>query len=84
MRVRIYCCTCGYRSLQKGKCRSHPYPLRGMGPDMGEPVEFMPVSEYNGIEDAVVALEDISGSPYEPSAEDARGALRRLEKRGKL
>lgn len=52
---------------------------------MGKPVEFMPISEYNeDMEDAIIALEDISGSPYEPSAEDARGALRRLEKRGKL
>lgn len=27
-------CECGYRSDTPGPCRSHPYPCRGMGPEM--------------------------------------------------
>lgn len=36
------------------------------------------------LEELVITLEDIAGSPYEPSAEDAKQALRRLEKKGLL
>lgn len=32
--ITIYQCSCGYRSLRPGKCRSHPYPARAMGPEM--------------------------------------------------
>lgn len=36
--IHIWTCDCGNRSLQPGNCRSHPYPLRGMGPPMTERV----------------------------------------------
>jgi hypothetical protein len=42
--IRVYECTCGYRSLQLGKCRSHPYPMRGMGPQMTEHI-YVPAGD---------------------------------------
>jgi len=39
--MKIYVCECGYRDVRPGKCRSHPYPCRAMGPPMQE-VEIIP------------------------------------------
>jgi hypothetical protein len=44
--IHAYVCpepTCGFRSLEPGPCRSHPYPLRAMGPEMVL-VEVVPAS----------------------------------------
>lgn len=30
----VYECDCGYKSLSAGRCRSHPYPARAMGPQL--------------------------------------------------
>jgi hypothetical protein len=32
--VRVYVCACGYSRAHGGRCRSHPYPARAMGPEM--------------------------------------------------
>lgn len=62
--VKVYECECGYRSLQGGRCRSHPYPARAMGPNMGDPVEYVRVS------DVVEAL-DNEGSAIERGGDAA-------------
>lgn len=41
--IRVWRCECGYASVTRGgRCRSHPYPARAMGPDMGDPVVYEP------------------------------------------
>lgn len=32
--ITAYACSCGFRSMAPGPCRSHPYPCRAMGPEM--------------------------------------------------
>lgn len=32
--LTVFGCTCGFRSIVAGPCRSHPYPCRAMGPEM--------------------------------------------------
>jgi hypothetical protein len=43
-RWTIYVCDCGYLSMTPGKCRSHPYPCRAMGPELTK-VEVAPVGD---------------------------------------
>lgn len=38
----IYVCECGFLSMTPGKCRSHPFPCRAMGPELTK-VEVAPV-----------------------------------------
>jgi len=40
-RWKLFVCECGYYSTQGGKCRSHPFPARAMGPPMQE-IEVIP------------------------------------------
>jgi hypothetical protein len=42
--MTVWTCECGYRSLTGGRCRSHPYPARAMGPEM-TPVQVVPVAD---------------------------------------
>jgi hypothetical protein len=53
-RWKLWTCDCGYYSTQRGKCRSHPFPCRAMGPDMGEPVEVVALSK---VRDALLGEE---------------------------
>lgn len=70
--MKVYECECGYRSLQGGRCRSHPYPARAMGPNMGDPVEYARVS------DVVEALDSGEwASYYEGGLHDARDFIER-------
>ena len=87
-RWKLYVCACGYRSTMPGRCRSHPYPARAMGPEM-EAVEVVRASDYEGA--AVEALEEIVA--YDVTCDDngyidalalqgkAREALKALGKR---
>lgn len=42
------CATCRYVSVTPGRCRSHPYPMRGMGPPM-VPVEVVPAAALEAL-----------------------------------
>lgn len=45
----LWVCECGYYSTQRGKCRSHPFPCRAMGPPMEE-VVVIPADAPNVIQ----------------------------------
>lgn len=52
-RWKLWVCECGYYSTQAGKCRSHPFPCRAMGPDMGDPIEVVPAAALAYLKQAV-------------------------------
>lgn len=66
---RIYECECGYRSLSPGRCRSHPYPARAMGPEMRE-VELIPHSD---LAEMIQVLQDCVGHETAPCSFDHHG-----------
>lgn len=46
----IYVCPteCRFMAMQPGKCRSHPFPCRGMGPEL-VPLDVVPVDPETAI-----------------------------------